>query len=183
MLRILHLSDLHLVKENPAMDALLMYLNRSMDEIQKDGGIDLVIFTGDLIDKGGVGFGDINTAFKEFEEVVITPILEKLRLSKDRFVFIPGNHDTENDIGKQYMKIGFLGKNLHDDHEKIISIKNSPKNHDIIRTRTKAFKDFEKLYYTECLKKNYQYGDFDSNFKFDIRGSKIGITSLNSVWF
>lgn len=183
MLRILHLSDLHLVKENPAMDALLMYLNRSMDEIQKDGGIDLVIFTGDLIDKGGASFGDINTAFKKFEEVVITPILEKLRLSKDRFVFIPGNHDTENDIGKQYMKIGFLGENLHDDHEKIISIKNSPKNHDIVRARTKAFKDFEKLYYTESLRENYQYGDFDSNFKFDIRGSKIGITSLNSVWF
>ena len=182
-LRILHLSDLHLVKDNPTMDALLMYLNQSMDEIQKDGGIDLVIFTGDLIDKGGAGFGNINTAFKKFEEVVITPILEKLRLSKDRFVFIPGNHDTENDIGKQYMKIGFLGENLHDDHEKIISIKNSPKNHDIVRARTKAFKDFEKLYYTECPKGNYQYGDFDSNFKFDIRGSKIGITSLNSVWF
>ena len=182
-LRILHLSDLHLVKDNPTMDALLMYLNQSMDEIQKDGGIDLVIFTGDLIDKGGAGFGDINTAFKKFEEVVITPILEKLRLSRDRFVFIPGNHDTENDIGKQYMKIGFLGENLHDDHEKIISIKNSPKNHDIVRARTKAFKDFEKLYYTECPKGNYQYGDFDSNFKFDIRESKIGITSLNSVWF
>ena len=182
-LRILHLSDLHLVKDNPTMDALLMYLNQSMDEIQKDGGIDLVIFTGDLIDKGGAGFGNINTAFKKFEEVVITPILEKLRLSKDRFVFIPGNHDTENDIGKQYMKIGFLGENLHDDHEKIISIKNSPKNHDIVRARTKAFKDFEKLYYTESLRENYQYGDFDSNFKFDIRGSKIGITSLNSVWF
>ena len=182
-LRILHLSDLHLVKDNPTMDALLMYLNQSMDEIQKDGGIDLVIFTGDLIDKGGAGFGNINTAFKKFEEVVITPILEKLRLSRDRFVFIPGNHDTENDIGKQYMKIGFLGENLHDDHEKIISIKNSPKNHDIVRARTKAFKDFEKLYYTESLRENYQYGDFDSNFKFDIRGSKIGITSLNSVWF
>lgn len=183
MLRILHLSDLHLVKDNPTMDTLLMYLNRTMDEIQKDGGIDLVIFTGDLIDRGGASFGDINTAFKKFEEVVITPILEKLRLSKDRFVFIPGNHDTENDIGKQYMKIGFLGENLHDDHEKIISIKNSPKNHDIVRARTKAFKDFEKLYYTESLRENYQYGDFDSNFRFDIRGSKIGITSLNSVWF
>ena len=70
MLRILHLSDLHLVKENPAMDALLMYLNRSMDEIQKDRGIDLVIFTGDLIDKGGASFEDINTAFKKFEEVL-----------------------------------------------------------------------------------------------------------------
>lgn len=183
MLRILHLSDLHLVKEHPAMETLLMYLNRSMDEIQEDRGIDLVIFTGDLIDKGGASFGDINTAFKKFEEVVITPILEKLKLSKDRFVFIPGNHDTENDIGKQYMKKGFLGENPHDDYEKIISIKNSPKNQDIVRVRTKAFKDFERLYYTENLREAYQCGDFESNFKFDIEGRKIGITSLNSVWF
>lgn len=165
------------------MDTLLMYLNRSMDEIQEDRGIDLVIFTGDLIDKGGASFGDINTAFKKFEEVVITPILEKLKLSKDRFVFIPGNHDTENDIGKQYMKKGFLGENPHDDYEKIISIKNSPKNQDIVRVRTKAFKDFERLYYTENLREAYQCGDFESNFKFDIEGRKIGITSLNSVWF
>ena len=183
MLRILHLSDLHLVKEHPAMDTLLMYLNRSMDEIQEDRGIDLVVFTGDLIDKGGASFGDINTAFKKFEEVVITPILKKLKLSKDRFVFIPGNHDTENDIGKQYMKKGFLGENPHDDYEKIISIKNSPKNQDIVRVRTKAFKDFERLYYTENLREAYQCGDFESNFKFDIEGRKIGITSLNSVWF
>ena len=165
------------------MDTLLMYLNRSMDEIQEDRGIDLVVFTGDLIDKGGASFGNINTAFKKFEEVVITPILEKLKLSKDRFVFIPGNHDTENDIGKQYMKKGFLGENPHDDYEKIISIKNSPKNQDIVRVRTKAFKDFERLYYTENLREAYQCGDFESNFKFDIEGRKIGITSLNSVWF
>ena len=183
MLRILHLSDLHLVKEHPAMDTLLMYLNPSMDETQEDRGIDLVVFTGDLIDKGGASFGNINTAFKKFEEVVITPILEKLKLSKDRFVFIPGNHDTENDIGKQYMKKGFLGENPHDDYEKIISIKNSPKNQDIVRVRTKAFKDFERLYYTENLREAYQCGDFESNFKFDIEGRKIGITSLNSVWF
>ena len=181
-LRILHFSDLHLMKNSQAMDTLLMYFNQSMDEIQKDDGIDLVIFTGDLIDKGGASFGDINAAFKKFEEVVIIPILEKLKLPKERFVFIPGNHDTENDIGKQYMKIGFLGENLHDDHEKIISIKNSPQNHDIVRARTKAFKDFEKLYYTESLRENYQYGDFESNFRFDIGGCKIGVTSLNSVW-
>ena len=183
MLRILHLSDLHLVKEHPAMASLLMYLKLSMDEIQKDRGVDLVIFTGDLIDKGGASFGDINTAFKEFEEVVITPISEKLKLSKDRFVFIPGNHDTENDIVKQYTKNGFLGENSHDDYEKIISIKNSPNNCAIVRTRTKAFKDFERLYYAENLREAYQCGDFESNFKFDIGGRKIGITSLNSVWF
>lgn len=181
-LRILHFSDLHLVKDSLTMDALLRYLNRSMDEIQKDGDIDLVIFTGDMVDRGGGGFGAINTAFKKFEEVVITPILEKFGLSKERFIFIPGNHDTENGIDKQYLKKGFLGSNPHDDYEKIINIKNSPENHDIVRARTKAFKNFEGSYYTDNLKEDYQYGDFESNFKFEIRGCKIGITSLNSVW-
>ncbi len=181
-LRILHFSDLHLVKDDPTMDALLMYLSQSLDEIQKDCGIDLVIFTGDLVDRGGTSFGAINTAFKKFEEVVITPIIEKLGLSKERFVFIPGNHDTENGIDKQYLKKGFLESNPHDDCEKIINIKKSPENQDIVRARTKAFKIFEDSYYADNLKENYQYGDFESNFKFEIKGCKIGITSLNSVW-
>lgn len=73
-----------------------------MDEIQKDGNIDLVIFTGDLVDKGGCSFGNIDTAFKEFEKVVITPIIEKLKLPKERSVFIPGNYDTENDAKKKH---------------------------------------------------------------------------------
>lgn len=71
------------------MKTLLTYFIQSMDEIQKDGNIDLVIFTGDLVDKGGCSFGNIDTAFKEFEKVVITPIIEKLKLPKEGFVFIP----------------------------------------------------------------------------------------------
>ena len=181
-LRILHFSDLHLIKDEPSMKTLLMYFIQSMDEIQKDENIDLVIFTGDLVDKGGCSFGNIDAAFKEFEKVVITPIIEKLKLPKERFVFIPGNHDTENGNDKQYMKRGFLDSNPHDDYEKIISIKNSPKDQDVVKARTKAFKKFEESYYTDVLKEDYKYGDFESNFKFDIKGCKIGITSLNSVW-
>ena len=39
-LRILHFSDLHLVKDEPSMKTLLMHFIQSMDEIQKDGNID-----------------------------------------------------------------------------------------------------------------------------------------------
>ena len=45
-----------------------MHFIQSMDEIQKDGNIDLVVFTGDLVDKGGCSFGNIDAAFKEFEK-------------------------------------------------------------------------------------------------------------------
>lgn len=183
-LRILHFSDLHLAKDNPTTDALLMYLNQSMDEILQDGSIDLVIFTGDLIDKGGVSFSDINTAFAEFEKVVINPLLDKLRLSKERFVFIPGNHDTENDAKKNIEKVGIIKTYSLNEKQQIIDLKNSTDKSimEMLYSRTKVFKEFEKTYYSENLNGSYQYGDFESNFKFDINGCKVGVTSLNSVW-
>lgn len=180
-LRILHFSDLHLVKDNRSMQNMLMYLVKSMAEIQEDGNIDIVIFTGDLIDRGGVDFDNITTAFENFKEMVIKPILDKLNLPKERFVFIPGNHDTENNLENQYAKEGILSHSPHDNYEEIINMKNSEVNFRMVRKRTQAFKNFEKSYYRD-LNDNYQYGDFESNFKFDIKGYKIGITSLNSVW-
>ncbi len=65
-LRILHLSDLHLINHSEHTNALLTSLLNSMGRLGQDGGIDLVIFTGDLIDKGGSSFGSIGAAFSAF---------------------------------------------------------------------------------------------------------------------
>ena len=183
-LRILHFSDLHLVKDEPSMKTLLMHFIQSMDEIQKDGNIDLVVFTGDLVDKGGCSFGNIDAAFKEFEKVVITPIIEKLKLPKERFVFIPGNHDTENDAKKNIEKTGIIKTYSLNEKQQIIDLKNSTDKSiiEMLCSRTNVFKEFEKTYYSENLNGGYQYGDFESNFKFDINGCKVGVTSLNAVW-
>lgn len=184
-IRILHLSDLHLIKEseeNKTMSILLADLISSIDQIEEDGKIDLVIFTGDMIDKGGVSFGSIKNAFAEFENLVITPILTKLNLSKERFVFIPGNHDTINGRNEQMYKKGLLGDTPHDDYEKIVKMKNSSQDHEYLRSRTNAFKEYERAYYTDVLGDHYQYGDFESNYKLEIDKLTIGITSLNSVW-
>lgn len=183
-LRILHFSDLHLVKDEPSMKTLLMHFIQSMDEIQKDGNIDLVVFTGDLVDKGGCSFGNIDAAFKEFEKVVITPIIEKLKLPKERFVFIPGNHDTENDAKKNIEKTGIIKTYSLNEKQQIIDLKNSTDKSiiEMLCSRTNVFKEFEKTYYSENLNGGYQYGDFESNFKFDINGCKVGVTSLNAIW-
>lgn len=180
--RILHFSDLHLIKDDRTMDTLLMYLSKSIEEIHKKENIDLIIFTGDLIDKGGVSFGSIKEGFNEFENIVIKPIIEKINLPKERFIFVPGNHDTENDKDKSMTKIGLLYSNSHSNFEEIISLKNNSSYKKSILERTKVFKEFEKDFYSDKLCDKYQFGDFESNFKFNIRGKNIGITSLNSVW-
>lgn len=184
-IRILHLSDLHLVKEteeNKTISVLIEDLISSIDQIGKESKINLVIFTGDLIDKGGANFDSIKDAFAEFENLVTRPILTKLNLSKEHFVFVPGNHDTINKRPEQMYKMGLLGNTPHDDYEKVVKMKNSSQDYDYLRSRTAAFKEYERTYYTDVLGDNYQYGDFESNYKLEIDGYKIGITSLNSVW-
>lgn len=183
-LRILHLSDLHLINDSEHMNALLTNLFNSMGQLGQDGAIDLVIFTGDMIDKGGSSFGSINVAFSAFDKLVISPILDKLNLTKERFILIPGNHDTENDKAKTFIKEGILREFPHDNSASIITLKNLNQNGypEMLKARTKAFKEFEHTYYADTLKNDYQYSDFESNYKFHINGHTVGVTSLNAVW-
>lgn len=183
-IRILHLSDLHLINNSEHVNSLLTNLFNSMEQLGQDCDIDLVIFTGDMINKGGSSFGSISTAFSAFEELVIAPILEKLNLTKERFILIPGNHDTENDKSKTFIKEGILREFPHDNKASIITIKNLSQNGypEMLKARTKAFKEFKYTYYADTLKNDYQYSDFESNYKFHINGHTVGVTGLNAVW-
>ena len=58
-MRILHFSDFHL-RPNKQGERSMDIFNRMMDklqEINQEANIDLVIFSGDMIDKGGKYFG------------------------------------------------------------------------------------------------------------------------------
>ena len=99
-------------------------------------------------------------------------------------MFIPGNHDTENDAKKNIEKTGIIKTYSLNEKQQIIDLKNSTDKSiiEMLCSRTNVFKEFEKTYYSENLNGGYQYGDFESNFKFDINGCKVGVTSLNAVW-
>lgn len=177
---ILHFSDFHLDGEhiNEAKN-LLTFMCNSLKE--KKGLIDLIVFTGDMINKGGHGFGSIDEAFKKFEEIVITKLCETLSLSKERFIFVPGNHDIDQKAIPRYGD-----KEIDEDFnlgEEYVF--NFMKESDVERytERMKAVKTFEKEYYTSLYTQDtYSYNRFQSNFKLDINGVKVGITSLNSIW-
>lgn len=177
---ILHFSDFHLDGEhiNEAKN-LLTFMCNSLKE--KKGLIDLIVFTGDMINKGGHGFGSIDEAFKKFEEIVITKLCETLSLSKERFIFVPGNHDIDQKAIPRYGD-----KEIDEDFnlgEEYVF--NFMKESDVERytERMKAVKTFEKEYYTSLYTQDtYSYNRFQSNFKLDINGIKVGITSLNTIW-
>ena len=142
---ILHFSDFHLDGEH--IDDAKNLLEFMCDSLKdKKGLIDIIVFTGDMINKGGHGFGSINEAFEKFEEIVITKLCETLSLSKERFIFIPGNHDIDK---KAIPRFGEkeIDEDLNIGEDRVVQfIKAS--DVDQYTERMKAVKTFEKDYYT-----------------------------------
>ncbi len=95
-LRILHISDLHSRGDRESETwrrrrVLGEAWERNLDAISEDGQIDLVFFTGDAADWG------LPNEFDAASEFFFTA-LEKLRVPRERFFVIPGNHDIRRDV-------------------------------------------------------------------------------------
>lgn len=183
-MRIVHLSDIHLSKDN--FDELIYNyrdaLIRDLSKFNSPTPIDLIVITGDLVDKGGhsllgiKGFESHTNPYHIFKEVFIDPIAKQLGIPPHRFLFVPGNHDVdEREI------------RLYDEHMlcKDINIQNvhtylETNNSFINNLRIKNFKDFEKEYYYG--NDDYKFGVNQSTFFFEKSGFKIGFILINDSW-
>lgn len=180
-IRILHISDFHL--SGKYIEDAKTLLNNLLDAIIQSGQqIDLVVFSGDMIDKGGKDFvGGIDEAFNIFKSIVIDVICNKLRISADRFVFTPGNHDVNTAKANELEDYGIEEKYMNSENNVSQFIK-SPNLFGGKSQRIEDVKNFEKRYYTDIMGEKYHYGILASNFLYTIKEKSIGITSLNTVW-
>ncbi|MDO9153040.1 MAG: metallophosphoesterase [Paludibacter sp.] len=184
MIRILHLTDFHLNKRTLRdwNDFYKESFIEKVKEFHKKCNIDLVVFTGDLIDKGGKDFEGASNAFDLFEQNIIKPVIETLGLDVSKFIICPGNHDIDRLADDEIDENGL--KTTLNSSEKIISfIENSEKENSFKRIeRIKQYKTFEhKLY------ENIQVDKIQSIFSFSLKckisnDKTIGISSLNSSW-
>lgn len=179
MLRIVHLSDIHLNQtqlidlDNFVIKGLLNDLNKFHEE----NPIDLILFTGDLIDKGGDSFGDIELAFLTFEERVIEPICKSLRLPKERIYFCPGNHDIDRDADNLINEKGLLSTLASTE-----SVNKYMDSGDLTgKLRMLPFKEFKRDYYDKSSIQK-EISNYQSSFKVKIDELDIGITCFNSSW-
>ena len=105
-IRILHFSDFHL-NGDKIEDAqhILNNMLKSLQLINDERRIDLVIFTGDMLEQGGVGYGNnLELGFSDFQSKVINPLLTTLNLPQERFIFTPGNHDVNRKSDKKSLE-------------------------------------------------------------------------------
>lgn len=177
-MRVVHLSDFHLNEDTlkDINDLITNVLVADLKNYNNDKRIDLILFSGDLIDKGGISFSkNINEAFQKFEDVIINPILVGLNLDKERFIFSPGNHDIDRDADSIDIEAG---------------LKNNLKNMTVISkriddgktegiSRILPFKEFEKRFHSQNEK---NISNYQSSYVVDIQGKKIGIAAFNTAW-
>lgn len=176
-MRILHISDFHLDKidRQDSIMHIVEPLINTINDFQEEKPIDLIIFTGDLINIGGRNYSDITEAFMDCEEVLFEPILKATKLNKDRIYFVPGNHDINRDLDTKRIEKG-LEETLINQKE-INTFFDEPEG----INRILPFKEFEKYYYDK-VNNNSKITNFHSNYITTINGKTIGITCLNSSW-
>jgi len=179
MIKIIQFSDFHLESENldikkkNLLSALLLDLEQYFEENNT-----IFVFTGDCIDKGGASFENQVNAFSFFERHFINPILEKFKVGKERFFFVPGNHDSFRNKVDTFRELG-LKQKLSEIHEINQFIKNVKEGGENI-PRIEPYKKFEQSFYNEI--ENKSLSQFDSNFTIKLNGINVGVACLNTSW-
>lgn len=183
MIRILHLTDFHLNKKT-LRDWNDFYKDaffEKLKELNFEKEIDLIVFTGDLIDKGGKDFGSTSNALNEFKMNIISPILDLLNKDVSRLVICPGNHDINRFADSKIDENG-LKSTLTTSEEVIDFIDNNQKGNSYSYIqRIKDYKEFEYELYKDigCDK---IHSLFKFSLKYIIRNKTIGLSSINSAW-
>ena len=181
MIRIVHFSDIHLSYEhledfqNFIMKAIIKDLKK---HIKGGKAIDIIAFSGDLIDRGGMSFGnDLEIALDFFNEFVIEPISKELNIPKNRFFFCQGNHDMNRSYDEKFEEKGLSDTLVTTDEINEYMNKKTLKG----SKRILKFKEFEKKYYSNYDNK-YEISDFNSIFKLELDDYTIGINCINTAW-
>lgn len=172
-MNILHITDFHFSEESSKQLKLVQSTIKAI--IEKDIKIDLIFFTGDLVQSGS----KLET-FRSAKLALFNVLIEKLDIKLDNIIFCPGNHDIDRDSIHSAVK-SYLDTNI-DTNEKLNAFYKK-KNGDVFLDSLKPHQNF-KLFTTE-----YFNNDIDNKIKDlytvhfrNINGKLLGIACLNSAW-
>ena len=186
-MRIVHLSDIHLSKSNyeEFKNTYREALIRDLLEFNSPKKIDIIVITGDLVDKGGNSLYEIEgfenkesypNLYNIFEEIFINPIIKALNFSKENFLFVPGNHDIDESqilLKDEYEFTKKLDLTNINEHLK--------GNSDFkYSERIRKFKEFEETFHKGQT--NYQYTPNQSIYNYSFEGVSIGFLLINDSW-
>nr|WP_154889774.1 metallophosphoesterase [Paenibacillus xylanexedens] len=178
-MRLIHLSDFHITKSGVRdTEHIVKAIVKDIEVYHENKKIDFIMFTGDFVDKGGNSFNSITEGFQNFEKIVINPLLESLDLTKDRFLFVPGNHDLDKTLDSPFIEDGIKGRLTEE--EKVVNFIDNNKNNEGIQ-RVVPFKNFEEKFHDNTS--NKKITNFQSTYNYVLDdGLKVGVAAFNTSW-
>lgn len=172
-LNILHISDAHIQKKDKSeIKAIVEKMINDILKIQKEQNIkiNLICFTGDLIQRGDKALQD-EMELEIANEVLVQPLLNGLGLEKKQFIIVPGNHEVDITKITKATEKGLLVNSLDDINENINDMDES------YLKRLSYFYEVVNASYEDIMKEKIGYA-----FIREIDGRKIGIVCLDSAW-
>lgn len=168
---ILHFSDSHISLEN-AEDVKNIVKNIIEDTSnllnENNANLDLVCFTGDLVNKGK------NEEFNLALDNIFVPLITNFNIKENDIFLIPGNHDIDTSVINEINEAGL--KSVLINSEKLNNIINTIDKQELCRLNN--FNDFNKLFSGNLLFENKLY----SCFKTYAENCSIGLACINSAW-
>lgn len=172
-MRILHLTDLHYSKKNQLLiDRLKTALLAQLEKENNISPIDLILFTGDLVNAGD------ENMFSIADENFITPICEILKQRKENFIICSGNHDMQ--INKEFNAIKeYINRfSSNDELDDFVSKADAEFENSCLNATN--FNQFIKEFYKDS--DSFHFNELYQVHKTKIGIHKIGIVSFNSAW-
>ncbi|SPP92744.1 metallophosphoesterase [Bradyrhizobium vignae] len=180
-LNVLHLSDLHYRGEQDHdVKIVLNALTETIGLHASSEKIDLVVFSGDLVQSGAD-----RATFEQAIHNFVRPLLVECKLDSSRFVICPGNHDIDRDVvrGSKYVELGLLASLRS--REQINAFIDEHWTMPIAGTIPPAFARLSKFYETQWIAPNpsrHFANLFLSIHSFDIGPLRIGVALFNTAW-
>lgn len=172
-LNILHISDAHIemATKEEVSDIVEKMINDAL-KVQKeqDIKIDLVCFTGDLIQRGDKAIDDENQLGLA-EEILINPIVNGLGLEKDKFITVPGNHEIDVKKIVKATEKGLLVDSLEEINDNVSDM------NETYLARLGYFYEWIGNYYSDVIKEKIGYA-----FLREMDGKKVGVACIDSAW-
>lgn len=174
-MNILHITDLHYSTVMGGLTKQKNLITNFLSDISNlQNKIDLVIFSGDLVNSG-----DSDTVFDKASEEFLEPILASLNLPKERLIICPGNHDVDrSSLSKSVVK--YIDEEINDNKKLNSFFKKETSDLKLSYLPLRKYYSFTERFFPKN-EKDFNSDMYSSHIR-EINGKKIGIISINSAW-
>lgn len=172
-LNILHISDVHIQKKDETeIKEIADKLFKDIEKVQLESRlkIDLICFTGDLIQRGDMAESGENQ-WDLAMGIFVEPLLTALDLTKNQFICVPGNHEVNIQDIVIATERGLKVKTLGEIDEMIKAF------NEIYKSRLSYFYNNISNMYSDS-----NFGTLGYSFIRSINGIKVGIACIDSAW-